>query len=138
MRNKSNVRKRLNILSNAIGDVYGKRLSSFYSEIRDMGEICFMPHPLLSITITISKVTASVVVKESECVSKPGTIKSIRDFNRSGVLDICQFVEENVIELMAKLGEEQQIKPIVNTVKRTWLAAWMKRLGFMDWWEGAK
>lgn len=138
MRNKSNVRKRLNILSNAIGDVYGKRLSSFYSQIRDIGEICFMPHPLLAITITIDDKTASVVVKESECITKPGTIKSIRDFNRSSILDICEFVEENVNEVMGKLDEMDRIKPTMKPVNTNWFKALMQRWGFLEWWEGTK
>lgn len=138
MRNKSNVRKRLSILSNAIEDTYGKRLSSFYSEARDIGEICFMPHPLLAITITVDKHSASVMVKESESITKPGTIKSIRDFNHSSILDICEFVETNVNEAAVRFGGSDYIKPMTKPDNCGWFVSWMYRLGFIDWWEGTK
>lgn len=138
MRNKESVRKRMTILANAIEDVYGRRLSFFYSELRDVGEISFMPHPLISITINIDKHHASVTIKESECATQPSIIKSIRDFNGSSVLDICEFVEDRVKEMMVRFDESERISPVVKPVARGWLGTWMKRLGFIDWWEGTK
>lgn len=138
MCNKLSVRKRLTMLANAIEDVYGKRLSFFYSELRNVGEISFMPHPLISITINIDKHAASVTVKESECVTQPGIIKSIRDFNNSSILDICEFVEDKVKEMMVRFDGEECITPIVKPVARGWLGTWMERLGFIHWWEGTK
>lgn len=129
MCNKLSVRKRLTMLANAIEDVYGKRFSFFYSENRNIGEISFMPHPLISITINIDKYAASVTVKESESITHPGIIKSIRDFNDSSILDICEFVEDKVKEMMVRFDESEYIIPIVKSVKRGWVAVWMERLG---------
>lgn len=140
MRKGTNVRRRLSILSKAIEDVYGNSLSSFYSEIRDKGEICFIPHPLLAISIMIDEEKASVIVKESECVTLPGTIKTIREFNATSVLDICEFIEDMVDALMLKINGTENIKEIDESryQKRGWFSAILNRLGLMRWWEGVR
>lgn len=129
----SYVRSRLMILSKAIGDVYGDNLSTFYSEYRNKGEICFVPHPLLAISIMIDASKASVIVKESECTSLPGVIKSIREFNCSSILDICEFVEDTVNKVIPSLSSVDQ--PVEDQSKHGWFMKLLNHFNLVDWWE---